>query len=269
VRVADALRAALARHRITVALQPKRQLRGGGHAGFEALARWHDGTRWVPPVEFIPVAEDTGQIGTLGRMVMEASLVRAREIRDQGFDPGRVAVNVTSAQLLDSHFQDETLAALRRNGLRPADLELELTETVLLSRAAERLDTVLREFSDLGITLALDDFGTGYASLAHLSRLPIDRLKIDRSFVEGIGTGGPGGVITRTVISLAHSLQMESIAEGVETPEQLAFLEASGCNVAQGYLFAKPLLTTAEAVTYLRALQASPPRPRRLVPRIA
>jgi diguanylate cyclase (GGDEF)-like protein len=269
VRMADALRVALAQNQFTVALQPKRLLRGGGHAGFEALARWHDGDRWVPPTEFIPVAEDTGLIGALGRVVMAAALSRIRDIRDAGLDPGRVAVNVTGPQLLDSHFKAETLDMLRRHGLRPVDLELELTETILLGRAAERIDAVLRDFSRLGITLALDDFGTGYASLAHLSRLPIDRLKIDRSFVEGIGGGGPGGVIARTVVSLAHSLDMEAIAEGVETPEQVAFLEAAGCDVAQGFLFSRPLLTTAEAIAYLRAQSGPSAPPRRLIARIA
>jgi diguanylate cyclase (GGDEF)-like protein/PAS domain S-box-containing protein len=259
VRIADALRRAVAQNAVTIALQPKRLLRGG-HAGFEALARWHDGTRWVPPSDFIPVAEDAGMIVPLGRAVMEAALERTRFLRDQGQEPGRVAVNVTGPQLLDSHFMPETLEALRRHGLHPADLELELTETVLFGRAAERIEAVLRAFSDMGITLALDDFGTGYASLAHLSRLPIDRLKIDRSFVAGIGQGGPGGVIARTVISLAQSLGMESIAEGVETPEQLAFLEAAGCDAGQGYLFSRPLLTAAEAVDYLRTEARAVPR---------
>ncbi len=229
VHMAEALRRALAQNEITAALQPKRELRGGGHAGFEALARWHDGTRWVPPSEFIPVAEDTGLIGRLGRMVMDSALASGCAIRAAGLDPGRIAVNVTGAQLLDPAFMPETLSALSQHGLQPADLELELTETVLLGRAAERIDGVLRDFSALGITIALDDFGTGYASLSHLSRLPIDRLKIDRSFVEGIGAGGPGGVITRTLISLAHNLDLESIAEGIETQEQLVFLEAAGC----------------------------------------
>jgi diguanylate cyclase (GGDEF)-like protein len=258
IRMADALRDALARGQITVALQPKRLLRGGGHAGFEALARWHDGTGWVPPSEFIPVAEDTGLIGQLGGVVMNAALARIRAIQDLGLNPGRVAVNVTGPQLLDPHFMDDTLAALYRHALRPADLELELTETVLLGRAAERIDGVLREFSRLGVTLSLDDFGTGYASLAHLSRLPIDRLKIDRSFVDGIGGGGPGGVIARTIISLAHSLEMESVAEGIETQEQLAFLEAAGCEAGQGYLFSKPLLGETEQECYLRGLRRQP-----------
>jgi len=182
---------------------------------------------------------------------MSAALARIREIRDQGFEPGRVAVNVTGPQLLDPHFKEQTLAALLRHGLAPADLELELTGAELFGRASERIDTVLREVSKLGITLALDNFGTGDASLAHLTRLPIDHLKIDRSFVEGIGSTGPGGVIARTVISLARSLGMESVAKGVETAGQMAFLAAAGCDVVQGYLISPPLLTTAEAQAYL------------------
>ncbi len=251
IRMADALREALSRHAFTVALQPKRRLRDGTHAGFEALARWHDGTDWVPAGEFIPVAEDTGLIRPLGRAVMAAALVRVREIRDQGLEPGRVALNVTGPQLLDPHFREQTLGALRRHGLGPADIELELTGAALFGRASERIDAVLRDVSDLGITLALDNFGTGDASLAHLSRLPIDRLKIDRSFIDAIGRAGRGGVIARTVISLARSLGMESIAKGVETAAQMAFLANAGCDIVQGYLVSRPLLTTAEAVAYL------------------
>jgi diguanylate cyclase (GGDEF)-like protein/PAS domain S-box-containing protein len=251
VRMADALREALSRHQFTVALQPKRRLRDGAHAGFEALARWHDGTDWVPPREFIPVAEDSGLIRPLGRVVMAAAFARIREIRDRGLEPGRVALNVTGPQLLDPHFREQTLAALGQHGLGPADLELELTGTALFGRAAEQIDGVVRDMSDLGITLALDDFGTGYSSLAHLSRLPIDRLKIDRSFVGGTGRGGAGGVLARAVIGLAHSLEMEAIGKGVETAEQMAFLAAAGCDVVQGYLISWPLLTTAEAVAYL------------------
>ncbi len=256
-RMADALREALSRHLFSVALQPKRRLGDGAHAGFEALARWYDGTDWVSPSEFILVAKDAGLIRPVGREIMAAAIARMREIRDQGLEPGRVAVNVTGPQLLDPHFKEQTLAALRRQGLVPADLELELAGTALFGRASERIHAVLNDLSDLGITLALDDFGTGYASLAHLSRLPINRLKIDRFFIAGIGRAGPGSVITRTVISLAHSLGMDSIAKGVETSEQLAFLSNAGCDVAQGYLISRPLLTTAEAIAYLRPPQAA------------
>ena len=252
VRLADALRRALADGAIVVAFQPKRLMRGG-HAGFETLARWHDGTRWVPPSEFVPVAEGSGLAVELGRTVMEAALERVCRLADLGLDPGRVAVNVAARQLLDPTFVADTMAALRRHGLGPGDLELEVTETVLIGRAAAQVEAVLRHLRSLGIALALDDFGTGFASLAHLTRLPIDRLKIDRSFVAEIGLGGRGGVIARTVIGLARSLGMESVAEGVETREQLAFLEAEGCDAAQGYLISRPILSLDEAATYLRS----------------
>jgi EAL domain-containing protein (putative c-di-GMP-specific phosphodiesterase class I) len=260
--MADALRNALVQNQFMVALQPKRMLRDGAHAGFEALARWHDGAGWVSPSAFIPVAEETGLIVPVGRMIMDLALARLQDIRAQGLHPGRVAVNVTGQQLLEPHFADETMAALERHDLGPADLELELSRTVLFGRASERIEAVLRALSLAGITLALDDFGTGYASLAHLTRLPIDRLKIDRSFVAGIGQGGPGGMIVRAVISLAHSLGMESIGKGVETTEQVAFLQTAGCDAAQGYLFARPLLTAAEAIAYLRQQIAPFVRPK-------
>ncbi len=250
-RIATALRAALGQGGIQVALQPKRLLRGG-HAGFEALARWHDGTHWVPPAAFIPVAEATGLITPLGTAVLDAALARVRALRDLGHSPGRVAVNVTGPQLLHADFVTDITALLFRHGLSPADLELEITETVLIGRAAEQIEKTLRALRALGVALALDDFGTGFASLAHLSRLPIDRLKIDRSFVAEIGQGGRGGVIARTVVGLARSLGMESVAEGVETDEQLAFLREEGCDAAQGYLFSRPLLSLEEACAYLR-----------------
>ena len=257
--IGEALRGAVHSDAIMVALQPKRRLRGG-HAGFEALARWHDGRRWIDPAEFIPIAEETGLIIPLGTAVLDAALARIRQLQDMGLSPGPVAVNVTGPQLLDPQFRDVTLEALRRYQLDPSLLELELTETVLLGRAAERIEAVLRELSHVGIRLALDDFGTGYASLAHLSMLPIDQLKIDRSFVAEIGRRGSSDVITRTVIGLARNLGMESVAEGIETEAQLAFLVQAGCDVGQGYLFAPPLVTLKEAADYLGALVADPHR---------
>ena len=255
----EALRDALQTDAIRVALQPTRRLRGG-HAGFEALARWHDGRRWIDPAEFIPIAEETGLIIPLGTAVLDGALARIRQLQDMGLNPGRIAVNVTGPQLLDPQFRDMTLEALRRHQLDPSLLELELTETVLLGRAVERIEAVLRDLSHVGIRLALDDFGTGYASLAHLSMLPIDQLKIDRSFVAEIGRRGSSDVITRTVIGLARNLGMESVAEGIETEAQLAFLVQAGCDVGQGYLFAPPLVTLKEAADYLGALVADPHR---------
>ncbi len=249
-RLAAALGVAIADGHITVALQPKRTIMGQ-HAGFEALARWHDGERFVPPNEFIPVAEDTGLIVPLGTVVLEAALLRISQLKSMGLEPGRVAVNVASAQLLDVDFFQVIKRAIRRYGLQPSDLEFEVTETVLLGAAAVRIEDVLRDLRSFGITLALDDFGTGFASLAHLSRLPIDRLKIDRSFVKEIGSGGRGGIIARTIVGLAASLGMDCVAEGVETQEQFEFLCAERCGIFQGYLFSRPLGTLDEAAKYL------------------
>ncbi len=251
VRMADALRDAIRARAIRIALQPKRLL-GGGHAGFEALARWHDGTDWVPPGEFIPIAEATGLIRPLGRLVLDLALAQVKALRGKNLDPGRVAVNVSGAELLDADFMHQTQAALRRHRLPPSSLELEVTETVLLGRTADRVETVLRDLRASGISLALDDFGTGFASLAHISRLAVDQLKIDRTFVADIGHGSRADVIARTIISLARDLDIQSVAEGVETAEQLAFLTAEGCNAMQGYLIAPPLATLDEVAAYLR-----------------
>jgi EAL domain-containing protein (putative c-di-GMP-specific phosphodiesterase class I) len=132
---------------------------------------------------------------------------------------------------------------------------LEVTETVLLGRTADRVDQVLRELRARGITLALDDFGTGFASLSHIARLSVDRIKIDRSFISEIGTGGRSGLIARTVIALARDLEIESVAEGVENETQLEFLAAERCDAVQGYLISRPLLTLEEAAEYLRAMK--------------
>jgi EAL domain-containing protein (putative c-di-GMP-specific phosphodiesterase class I) len=253
VHMADSLREAIENGRVEVALQPKRLLRGG-HDGFEALARWHDGKRWVSPTEFVPVAEDSGLIVPLGKFVLETALGRIAALRAMGLQPGAVALNISGAQLLDPAFQHDVVAALRRNDLGPASLEFELTETVLLGRAIERIEQTLHSFRALGICLALDDFGTGFASLAHVARLPIQRLKIDRAFVGGIGGPGRGSVIARAVIGLAHGMDMQAAAVGVETQAQMAFLQDEECDAMQGYLIAPPLLGVEEAAAYLRAV---------------
>jgi diguanylate cyclase (GGDEF)-like protein/PAS domain S-box-containing protein len=254
VQMTNALRRAIAARTIQIAFQPKRLL-NGGHAGFEALARWHDGTRFVPPDEFVPVAEATGLIRPLSRLVMDLALARLKALRGKRCAPGRVAVNVTGADLMDPGFLVQLRASLRHYRLQPADLELEVTETVLLGHAAGQVETVLRSLRDIGVAIALDDFGTGFASLAHISRLAVDRLKIDRSFIADIGRDRRGEMVARTIIHLARELDIESVAEGVETPAQLAFLAAEGCGAVQGYLISHPLLTQAEAAAYLAGQQ--------------
>ena len=251
VAMAEALRRAIDGEAIDIALQPKRTL-AGAHAGFEALARWYDGETWVAPGEFIPVAEAAGLLRPICRIVLEKTLTRIRELRSRHLNPGRVAVNVGGPDLLDPYFVPQLRAALRRHRLSPRNLEVEVTETVLLGRTADRVDAVLRELQAMGIAVALDDFGTGFASLAHIGRLAVDRLKIDRSFIADIGRNTRSELIARSIIVLARELHMDSVAEGVEAEAQLAFLREAGCRTAQGFLISPPLLGLEDTVDYLQ-----------------
>lgn len=248
--LAAALREAIGAGGIGIALQPQQCLSDGAHVGFEALARWSDGETRVPPDEFIPVAEEMGLIVPLGAQVLGLALAAVTRLRGRGLKPGRISVNVAASQLLAPDFTGFVRRELRTHGLEPACLEIEVTETVLLDRAADRIAGVLAELKGLGVSIALDDFGTGYASLAHLTRLSVHRLKIDRSFVRDIGMGGVPNPIARTVIGLAHGLGLQTVAEGVETEAQRDYLAEHGCDLAQGYLIAKPL-TLDEAEAYL------------------
>ncbi len=260
-RLAAALRAALAGKGAAprVALQPKRRI-GGGHQGFEALARWEDAAGApVAPFELVAAAEEAGLGPELGRVIFDHALGAVRALRGRGVDPGPVAVNVGSAQLRSPGFVAEVTGALLRHGLAPADLEVEVTENVVLGRGGDQAEAVLAELRATGIALALDDFGTGFASLSHLARLPLDRLKVDRSFVAGVGRPGGerGEVIAKAVIGLARALGLETVAEGVETAAQLDFLEAQGCDIAQGWLIGRPLDGIDSTEAYLRGLAGS------------
>ncbi len=248
--LAEDLGIALANNAVQIALHPQRLI-GGGHGGFEAIPQWNNGVRDVPAAEFVPIGEKHGLAVPLGQAVLAASLARLRALRNRGLHPGRVAINMTGPQLLQENFTDATLHALRANGLQPADLELEITEAALLDRGAERLEAALATLRKEGITLTLDNFGTGQASLALLARLPIDRLKIDRSFISDIGENRRGNTFVRTIISLARGLGIESIADGVETQTQLDFLIAESCTAAQGPYLAVPLMTEADQTAYL------------------
>ncbi|WP_374627761.1 putative bifunctional diguanylate cyclase/phosphodiesterase, partial [Devosia sp.] len=239
--LADDLRIALERDEIGIALQPQIATAGGLHVGFEALARWLRRGADVPPGQFIPVAEQTELIVPLGQRVLERALSELARMRLAGLRPGPVAVNVAAAQLKLPDFVESVMDCLARTGSSPADLEVEVTETVLLDRSAEQIGRSLAALHERGVSIALDDFGTGHASLSHLKRFPVDRLKIDRSFVAGIGDNAEDEIIVKAVINLAQSLGKSVVAEGVETDEQLQFLAALGCDTVQGYLLGRPL----------------------------
>ncbi|WP_417767345.1 putative bifunctional diguanylate cyclase/phosphodiesterase [Stappia sp.] len=243
-RLADALRAAIAADELSIALQPIVEAGSRAHQGFEALARWTLDGQTISPGEFIPLSEETGLAVPLGLVLLRRTLRLARQLSDAGLDHGTISVNVSAAQLREPDFAATVAAMLREHGLTADQLEIEVTETVVFGRFADRIALTLRELRRLGTRIALDDFGTGYASLAHLKRIQVDRLKIDQSFVRNVETDPDDAIIVRTVISLAKALGMDVVAEGVETQEQLAFLQENGCDLAQGYLFGRP--TTSE-----------------------
>ncbi len=226
----------------------------------EGLMRCRVDGRSLPPGRFIPVAEKTGLIVRLGEWSLLQGARFAARLRDEG-RPTRVAINVSRAQLTSPSFLPALHGALLCAGIDPALLELELTESLVMENT-ELVQAHLRRIRETGVGLAIDDFGTGYSSLAYLKRFPVDRLKVDQSFVRDLTDDPEDATIVRAIIQLGHSLHLEVIAEGTETPEQMAFLLREGCSAAQGYLFSPPL--PADAVTGLLeagSLPATPIRP--------
>ncbi|HVW51450.1 MAG TPA: EAL domain-containing protein [Trinickia sp.] len=235
------LRRALRDGEFLLHYQPQVDIETGQIVGMEALVRWHDPeVGLVPPSAFIPVAEESGLIGPLSEWVLREACRQNKAWQDDGLPPARVSVNLSARQFQQRDIAKLVMAILEETGLEPQYLELELTESTIM-RNAEEAVTMLNELHALGIGLAIDDFGTGYSSLSYLKRFPVDRLKIDRSFVSDIGASSDDETITSAIIALAHSLQLQVIAEGVETAAQLDFLKERACNEMQGYFFARPM----------------------------
>ncbi len=208
--------------------------------GMEALIRWrHPQRGLVPPASFIPIAEETGLIQPLGDWVLEAACACLASWRAAGLGPRRVAVNLSLHQLRDPALVAKVAASLERHGLGEGDLEIEITETVLMSDPAHAIE-MLQALRALGLTIAIDDFGTGYSSLAYLKRLPIQVLKLDREFVRDIEFDENDAAISAATLALAHGLGLKVVAEGIENPAQSAFLRRHGCDYLQGYLYGKP-----------------------------
>jgi EAL domain-containing protein (putative c-di-GMP-specific phosphodiesterase class I) len=245
------LRLALEKNQLEMHYQPQVVLANGHIVGVEALMRWNHAQRgWIPPGQFVPVAEDSDLIHPLGEFALAESCRQIRAWGDAALAELRLAVNVSARQFRSPGFVKAVERALRAASLEPRSLELELTEGVLVE-SRDRTVAVLNSLKELGVQIAVDDFGTGYSSLSYLSRLPIDCLKIDRSFVSRAHQHGHDAAITQAVISLAHSLGLRVIAEGVEIVEQLEFLRMHGCDQAQGYLFSPAV--HPEAVAQLLA----------------
>ena len=241
LKLENDLRRALERDEITVFYQPVIDTVSGEIAGVEALVRWlHPEQGIISPADFIPVAEETGLILPLGERVLRSACVQAKAWLDNGLSRLHVAVNLSAKQLEQPDLRDIVLRALSDSGLPPSALVLEITESVLMARAAESID-LLRDLRSLGIHLSIDDFGTGYSSLSYLKHLPANTLKIDRSFIQDIPQDEDAVAIVTGILALAHSLRMNVVAEGVETVAQQETLARLKCDQLQGYLFSKPL----------------------------
>ncbi len=240
MRLDHAMRQALASQRFRLHYQPQLDLQSGAVIGCEALIRWRDPDLGeISPGQFIPVAEETGFIIAIGDWVLQESVRQAARWRADGLAMP-VSVNVSALQFQQADFIDRVAAVLRTHQLPGSLLELELTESILVQDADEAL-TRLSQLAGLGVRLAIDDFGTGYSSLSYLKRFPIERLKIDRSFVKGVPGDDSDCAIVRAVVQLAQALEMKVIAEGVETEPQRAFLREIGCDEFQGFLYAPAL----------------------------
>jgi EAL domain-containing protein (putative c-di-GMP-specific phosphodiesterase class I) len=235
------LRKALEQHEYRLYYQPKVESTTGRMLGMEALLRWEHPERGiVAPGEFIPILEDSSLIIPVGEWVLRKACEANKAWQDAGFAPLRVAVNVSAHQFKQPGFVGMVRKILGDTGLESRYLELELTESVLMEDAQTSIAT-LDELKRMGIHIAMDDFGTGYSSLSYLKRIPIDTLKIDRSFIHNLSTSSDNAAIVTAIMALAHSLRLNVVAEGVEEAKELMFLSALGCHVIQGFYFSKPL----------------------------
>jgi diguanylate cyclase (GGDEF)-like protein len=258
----NSLRQALEREEFEVYYQPQVDLQTGRTVGFEALVRWHHPERGlVGPSEFIPVAEETGLIVPLGWWVLKEACRQAREWQEwYATDPPLLMnVNLSAKQLKRPDAVQTVEGLLKETGMEPRCLSMDITETALIAAPENDSTIALKRFRELGVWNSIDDFGTGYSSLAYLKRLPADILKVDKSFVDGLGKDVEDMVLVQLIVDTAHTLGMHVVAEGVESGEQAKQLKEMGCDIAQGYHFSEPLPSEAAAAFLTRHGAVSPP----------
>lgn len=251
MQLETSLRRALSRQEFVLYYQPLIDAQSGDIAGVEALLRWrHPLLGIVPPNDFVPVLEDTGLIAPVGEWVLREACQQYQRWRAEGAHPSRMSVNLSGRQFSDPGVRTNIGRILRETGIDADALSLEITETVIMENADASIATATA-LAELGIHFAIDDFGTGYSSLSYLRRLPIKTLKIDRSFVQDVATNSDDAAIVSTIVAMAHSLQLDVIAEGVESDEQAHFLRSCSCDYLQGYRFSEPV--TAEEISRMLA----------------
>jgi diguanylate cyclase (GGDEF)-like protein len=256
----NGLRRALTQHEFVLHYQPKVDVHGGGVDSAEALIRWQHPTRGLTaPLDFIPLAEESGLIVPIGEWVLREACRQACAWQAAGLRPMRVAVNLSAQQFRQKNLVEVVRSALSAARLEARYLELELTESAVMHDAEQSIE-VLRQLSALGVRISVDDFGTGYSSLSYLRRLPLDKLKIDRAFIRDVVTNREDAAIVRAIVALAHNLHLKVIAEGVETPDQLAFLRELGCDQYQGFHYSVPVPNNV-LVEMLRERQTRAPAP--------
>jgi EAL domain-containing protein (putative c-di-GMP-specific phosphodiesterase class I) len=260
------LRQALARGELALHYQPQIDMHDGRIQGVEALLRWHHPERGpVLPEEFISIAEDTGLILAIGEWTLREACRQLKSWHVAGYSDLKVSVNLSTRQTFQHGLLETVAHILEDTGLPANALNLEITESILMQPSEDNL-AMLRQFGEMGIQLSVDDFGTGYSNLAYLQEFPIHALKIDRSFVRGIGHDRNNMVITDTIIAMARALNLDVVAEGVETEEQASFLREHGCRSAQGFYFSRPLAADALANLMCRNVQAVSMKTVRLQP---
>jgi diguanylate cyclase (GGDEF)-like protein/PAS domain S-box-containing protein len=240
IRMENGLRKAIENGEFIVHYQPQIDFTSGDICGAEALIRWnHPECGIVPPNEFIPLAEETGLISSIGEWVLKAACMQNKTWQEAGLKPINIAINVSYQQLRHKGFVDSIRKVLKESGLAPQYLELEITESIL--KDIDELKAVLDEIGPMGIKLSIDDFGVGYSSLSMLQHLAVNNLKIDRSFIESVLENPKSAAIVKTIIDMGKNLDFNIIAEGIEHKEQVDFLKQNNCNIGQGYLFSRPL----------------------------
>lgn len=239
--IENELRKALEKNELSLNFQPQLDIKHEKIIGFEALLRWnHPDLGNIPPAEIIPIAEETGLILPIGDWVLKNACLKLKEWEKAGFHSLRIAVNLSAQQFLQKNMVEKIKAVINETSINPEYLELEITEGVVIHDVDSAI-SVLQQLKDIGIQISIDDFGTGYSSLNYLKKLPVNTLKIDRSFIFDIDTNPSSKALTSAITTMAHDLKLNVVAEGVETYKQLSYVKKSSCDVIQGYYFSRPL----------------------------